>query len=101
MAQPPRAARLANRARPPCQCRDLIGPLALPARPPNSGTSRSDGASVLEVELVDVGLVEDEGRPEQDLAAIDHLELAELAHLDLSAPRLQLAIGHRAQHIGC
>src|SRR6185437_13711867 len=36
----------------------------------------------LEVELVDVLLSEDEGRPKQDFAAVDDIELAELARFD-------------------
>ena len=57
-------------------------------------------AFVLEVELGHVVLVEDEGRPEQDLAAVDHIELAEFTRIDRGRARLQLADGDRAHAVG-
>ena len=56
-----------------------------------------------EVELVDVVLVEDERRAEQDLAAVDDLQLAELAGLDrrcrpASACRRPRRAARRSRH---
>src|SRR6202021_1701024 len=54
----------------------------------------------LEVEVLDVLLGEDERRAEQDFAAVDDAELAELAGLDRRVPGLQFAVGDRADDVG-
>ena len=59
-----------------------------------------DAGSVQKSNLSMLLLVEDEGRAEQDLAAVDDVELAELARLDRGVAGLELAVDRRAQHVG-
>jgi len=52
-----------------------------------------------EIELIDVILVEDEGRPKQELAAIDQLEFPEFAGFKLGVARFKLAIHDRSHGV--
>src|SRR5882672_2910956 len=56
--------------------------------------------SASEVEAVDVALGEDEGRAQQDLAAVDDLEVAQLASLDRGGAGLERPVGDRTQDVG-
>ena len=63
----------------------------MPETSPGMTTKGAAAKARSEVELVDVALVEDERRAEQDFAAVDHLQLAELAGLDFDvAPAFSL-----------
>src|SRR3989441_3540748 len=55
--------------------------------------------SASEVEAVDVALVENEGRAQQDLAAVDDLQFAQLASLDRGGAGLERAVGDRTQDV--
>src|SRR5882672_12760477 len=52
-----------------------------------------------EVEAVDVALGEDEGRTQQDLAAVDDLKVAQLASLDRGGAWLERPVGDRTEDV--
>src|SRR5262245_58133451 len=70
-----------------------------PDAPAKGRARRLRNGTRSEIEIVDVFLAVDEGRAEQDLAAIDDLQLAELAGLDLGRPGRELAVDDGARHM--
>src|SRR5258707_15277777 len=53
-----------------------------------------------EIKILDVVLGEDERRTQQNFAAVDDVELAELAGIDRGRAGFQLAVDYGADHIG-
>src|SRR6266567_7264977 len=70
------------------------------AAAPASPVRRSRRVPRSEIEILDVVLGEDERRTQQDLAAVDDVELAELAGIDRGRAGFQLAVDHGSDHIG-
>src|ERR1700738_246807 len=63
-------------------------------------STRGRHESRSEIKILDVVLGEDERRTQQNFAAVDDVELAELAGIDRRRAGLQLVVDHGADHIG-
>src|ERR1700731_4806114 len=58
-------------------------------------------SSSSEIVFVDIILREDGRRAEQNLAAVNDLELAKFAGVQFGIARLQLSVDHRAHRVSC
>ena len=83
----------------PASQREVSGILTTPGGPPERVAVGAGGPATLEVELVDVVLAVDEGRAQEDLAAVDDLEIAEAAGGDALVARLELAVDDSAHDL--
>src|SRR3954469_5604503 len=73
---------------------------AKPARSAGLSATRGRRDPRSEIKILDVVLAEDERRTQQDFAAVDDVELAELASLDRGRAGFQLTVDHSAHHVG-